>query len=95
MKTEYIEEIKETIRVLVSTREQLFERALNLAMKGPLEDIDEAFEIGDVYDFKLAHFDNTTDINLQKLVDLIKEVEKTADSIVNLNDLDYGDIIVE
>jgi len=95
MKPEYTEEIKETVRVLANTRQQLFERALNLAMKGPLEDIDEVFELGDVYDFKLAHLDNTTDINLQKLVDLIKEVEKTADSIVNLNDLDIEKIIKE
>jgi translation elongation factor EF-1beta len=40
------------------------------------------------FNFTLDHLDNSSDINLQNLVELIKKVQATAESLANLNALD-------
>ena len=94
MKNTYKEEIIESIETLVNFRYAVFERALNISMKGELKETDEVFNDGDLYDFKLGHIDNSSDVNVQKLVDLIKHIESTAESIANINaiDLDQYDV---
>jgi len=90
----YKNDIKDAIERLINIRHQIFEKALNYAMKNELRSIDEAFEDGDIFRFELRHLDNAEDINLQLLVDLIKKIETTVESLANLNkiDLDKFDI---
>ncbi len=85
MNLKYKREIEETLNILVSQRQIIFERALNLAMNGVMNEINDVFENNDIYEFELNHIDNSSDSNLQLLVDLIKSIEKTTESIANLN----------
>ena len=88
MNLKYKHEIEETLNTLVSQRHIIFERALNVAMNGVLKGINDVFENSDIYEFELNHLDNSSDTNLQLLVDLIKSIEKTTESIANLNSID-------
>jgi len=93
MNQKYKNEIEETIKSLVAQRNLIFERALNVAMNGVLTEINDVFENNDIYEFDLSHFDDSSDSNLQLLVDLIKSIEKTAESIANLNSIDLKEYI--
>lgn len=89
----YKEFILETAVNLVEIRHQLFENLLNIAMSNELSDINEVFEMGDTYTFELNHFNNSSDVNVNLIVDLIKDVEKTIMSFCNLNNLDIDDFL--
>ena len=82
---------KKIIENLISVRHKLFQEALNYAMKNELSFINEVFDVGDVYEFNLRHLDNAKDVNLQLLVDLIKDVQRTTESIANLNKIDLDE----
>ena len=88
MGNEYKEKIRESIKVLVDLRHTVFTSALNILMKGEFKEIDEVFGTGDIYTFSLNHLDNSSDINVQRLVDLIKNIETTTESIININGFD-------
>lgn len=84
-------EIKKTLESLVKIRHELFQDALNYAMKHELKDINEVFDVGDTYEFGLSHLDGSNDANLQLLVDLVRTVERTAESLANLNKIDLDE----
>jgi hypothetical protein len=54
--------------------------------------VHEVLEAGDTMDFELAMFEDAGDVNLGKMVALIKHVIHVKDSICNLNNLKEGDI---
>ncbi len=87
-------DIKKIIRNLIDTRHKLFSEALNYAMQNELKSINDVFEIGEAYEFNLRHLDNSKDTTLQLLVDLIKSVERTTESIANLNSIDLDEFNV-
>lgn len=93
MKKVYEENINNILQGLVSMRKDLFAKALNLAMAGELKDINQVFGVGEVYSFSLDHLDKSEDANLQLVVDLIKAVQGTAESIANLNALNIDEFI--
>ncbi len=95
MNQPYKNTIKATIKDLVSIRHDLFTQAINLAMVGELSEVDDVFEVGDVYQFKMEHLENSSDANLALLVELIRKIEKTAESIANLNALDIDALMNE
>ena len=86
--------MREIIKQLVSIRQELFKEALNHAMDNELKEINDVFEDGDEYIFELKHLDNSKDINLQLLVDLIKHVEKTTDSLAKQNKINLGEFLI-
>lgn len=88
----YRKSLIETANFLISTRHDLFEHALQVALNNYLKEVDDAFEIGDTYQFHLAHFDNSDDTNLQEIVDLIKAIQRTVDSIIENNNIDNSDL---
>ena len=50
------EKILEVIQNLIEAREIIFTQIVNLAMSGELKHLENAFDIGDEYDFKLKQF---------------------------------------
>lgn len=40
---------------------------MGIAMNNELEEISEAFEVGDTYEFKIEHIDNSNDVVFKKL----------------------------
>lgn len=77
--------IREACTKIVDTRHELFSSLIGVAMSGEYQDLDEAFEEGDIFNFELAHFSESKDVNVQKLYELIQKLEETYISLLNLN----------
>ena len=95
IKTEdnYRKSLLETVDYLIEVRGNLMVNTINIAMNNELKEIDEVFEIGQTYEFQIEYFDNSSDTNLQKIVDLIKAIQITVDSIMNINNIDDNELI--
>jgi|SRR5690554_110169 len=74
-----------TYQNLLAFKADLFTDALNLAMAGELKPIDTVFEEGDVYTFSIEHLEDAKDVNLQKLVEMIKQLDSLLATLSNLN----------
>jgi hypothetical protein len=94
-KEEYRKLIINTVDFLIQTRQSTFNFALNLAMKNDLKEIDDVFEEGDTFSFCLNHLDGGSDINVQKVVDLIREIESTVNTLMNINAIDDKELTNE
>ena len=92
MNEDYRKSLIETVNHLIKMRHDLFDDAMGIAMNNELKEINEAFEEGDTYEFKIEHIDNSDDINLQKLVDLIKEIQNTVDYITSVNNVEDSEL---
>ena len=86
------EKILEVIQNLIEAREIIFTQIVNLAMSGELKHLENAFDVGDEYDFKLKHFETVEDINVQKLVRLCKNTEETIFTIMDLNGISENEV---
>lgn len=86
------EKILEVLENLIEAREIIFTQIVNLAMSGELKHLENAFDIGDEYDFKLKHFENIEDINVKKLVNLCKNIEETIFTIMDLNGISENEV---
>ncbi len=63
-----------------------------IIFKQALKHLENAFDVGDEYDFKLKHFETIEDINVQKLVRLCKNTEETIFTIMNLNGISENEV---
>lgn len=81
-------EIVIIINNLIEARDIIFTQIVNLAMSGELADISTTFEVGEKYNFELAHFKNSKNVNVKKLVSLCKKTEQTIFTLININGLD-------
>lgn len=84
----YKELISEVIHNLLEAREIIFSQIVNFAMKNEFDQIHNLFEEGDGYTFHLAHFENSKDANVQKLVELCKYIEKQIFDLIDVNSID-------
>ena len=89
----YRKSLLETVDYLIEVRSNLFGNALAVAMNNELKEFNEMVEVGETYEFRIEHFDNSSDTNLQKIVDLIKAIQTTVDSIMNINNIDDNELI--
>jgi hypothetical protein len=75
----------ESLQLLGEIRNQLFTQIVNIASDGELKEILDVFEEGDYYDFEMDQFENSSDVNIIKLMQLCKNIEMAFDSIQNVN----------
>ncbi|WP_209332333.1 hypothetical protein [Lunatimonas salinarum] len=87
MKT-YREQLIDCINELWEARVQVFGCLVSFAMETHLKEIDDAFEIGEVFEFQYAHFEDIDDTNIQRLIALCKEMDETISSLMNINGID-------
>ena len=92
MNEDYRKSLIETVNHLIKMRHDLFDDAMGIAMNNELKEIDEAFEVGDTYEFKIEHIDNSDDVSLQKVVDLIKEIQTAVDFITKTNNIEDSEL---
>jgi hypothetical protein len=88
---DYRESLIGAYDMLFLFQQELMEKIINIAMMGAHSDINDTFEIGDEYIFTVDQFEDSPDVNVQKLVKLYKEVENTMDSLNNLNSLENSE----
>lgn len=82
----------DVINSLITTRNQIFDQLVNIGFQTEFIDLKDTFQNGDVYTFELAHFEDSKDINLQKLVELCKSIEGTIYSMMNINGIDEDEV---
>ena len=92
MDKKYRNTLISSVDYLIEVRENVFEHALNLAMQNDLKEINDVFEEGDTYQFSLKHLDHSSDVNLQKIVDLIENIDSTIHSLMNINVINNKDL---
>ena len=81
----YRNRVIESLQLLGIIRDQLFTQIVNIASDGELKEILDVFQEGDYYDFEMDQFENSSDINIVKLMQLCKDIEVTFESIQNVN----------
>ena len=95
MEKTYRDYLIETVDYLINMRQNIFALALNLSMKNDLKEVNDVFDIGDTYSFELNHLDNGSDVNVQKVVDLIKNIQVAVDSLININAIEENELLNE
>ena len=83
----YREKLIMTYNHLLEVHEELLTRIINVGMTGPLVDINKTFEKDDQFQFDKEMFRETTDQNLNMLLELHDRLEDTMNSFANLNNI--------
>lgn len=81
----YRTSVIESLLLLENVRNQVLTQIVNIASKGELKDILDVFDEGDYYTFDMDQFEDSHDINIQKLLNLCKDIEVVYDCIQNVN----------
>lgn len=84
MKT-YREQIIDSINELWEARVKVFGCLVSLAMTNHLKEINDAFDIGDVFEFHYAHFEDLEDDNIQRMLALCKSMDETISHLMSIN----------
>lgn len=84
---DYRHYVIKTLEVLEDSHGYIFAELLNLASTGEMQEIMSAFESGDSYDFQYGHFDDLEDKNIQKLIVVLRLLEKTFKEIKEDNNI--------
>lgn len=87
--TPYKDQLLQTVDKLFELRHQIFTQVINLSMANEMKEVDDAFEEGDEFQFDIASFEDSSDTNLNLLVDLVKHIQTTHDSLCNINSIAF------
>ena len=81
-----------TYKYLISVRNDLMTQAINLAMIGELKHIDEAFDVGDTFNFDIDQLKGSNDVNLNLIITHYEDLENMMESLANLNAITEEDL---
>lgn len=84
----YKDSLRNSCDAIAKSRDLVFTAMVNVAMSGEYKGLDEQFEEDEEILFDTAYFRNCEDLNVQKLLALVDTIEKTYDSLVNINGFD-------
>lgn len=73
---------------LVHIRELLFDATFQVAIANELRDWSDTVEVGEVHTISKELLESCSDTNVQLLTKLLTKVERTCDSLLNLNGLE-------
>lgn len=91
----YRQSVIESLQLLEDVRNQIFAQIVNLASCGELKDVLSIFEEGDYYTFDMEQFEDSKDVNVQKLMMLCKNIETVYESIHNVNAVRTEELIAQ
>jgi hypothetical protein len=86
---QYREVLSETANKLMEIRSTVFDTIFHLAMAGELKEWSDAVPIGESFTFTKDIFEGCEDNNIQLLTSLLTSIERTCDSICNLNSIKH------
>lgn len=86
--TDYRNSLEDAVRSLHQAEMELFTAMVNVGFKGTYEDISRLHEVGEVLNLELAMFEDTGDANLEALVQVVKQVARTKQSLIRMNALE-------
>lgn len=85
MDESYREFLMKTILFLEETSGNLFAQILNLASQNEFPNLKQDFESGYLTDFNISMFENSTDPNLIRLVEVYKKIEDEIEALIKKN----------
>lgn len=88
----YRETLINAIEQLVDINGQVKALGINILMKSELEEIDELFEEGDVYDVKYNHLASAQDVNVKIVADIVKNINRNISSLININNIKDNEV---
>ena len=83
----YKKTLEQAVYLLHDAETELFSAMVNIGFAGVYEDISKVYEHGESINLELAMFENTSDANLDLMVDLIQQLINVKNSLINLNNL--------
>ncbi len=84
----YKKTIEQAVYALHEAETEIFTAMVNVGFAGVYEDISKVYDHGESINLELAMFENTSDTNLDLMVDLINQLVSVKNSLMNLNNLD-------
>ncbi|MGY6520506.1 MAG: hypothetical protein ACXIUD_02185 [Mongoliitalea sp.] len=88
----YREQIIECINGLWQARINVFGSILSIAMTHHMKDIHDSFDIGNVFEFEYAHFEDIEDESLQQLIILSKSMDDTINHLMHVNGIGKDEV---
>lgn len=85
MDESYRDFLMKTILFLEETSGNLFAQILNLASQNEYPNLRQDFENGYILDFNISMFENSTDPNLIRLVEVYKKIEDEIEVLIKKN----------
>lgn len=80
------------IQDLIICRNNIFDNIVNLAMSGELSHLANAVDIGEKYEFKINHFRNLEDKNVNTLIKICEVIESEIPVLMDENDIDITEL---
>lgn len=84
----YKQSLTDAAARLVHIRELLFDATFQVAIANELRDWSDTVEVGEVHTISKELLESCSDPNVQLLTKLLTNVERTCDSLLNLNSLE-------
>ena len=85
--TAYEESLQQAASALFNIREQLVNAIFQVAITGELQEWSDTITVGEQVTFSKEMFEGCADANVQLLTQLLNNVERTCDSLLNLNNI--------
>ena len=85
---DYRKEILHTACMLCVVYRELFVYGLNAALCGEISDLRQVFEEGEEYPGDISLLEALDDPNNRLLLDMMYDLERTGDSLLNINNID-------
>lgn len=80
------------IQDLIICRNNIFDNIVNLAMSGELSHLADCVDIGEKYEFKMNHFKNLEDKNVNTLIKICEVIESEISVLMDENDIDITEL---
>lgn len=80
------------IQDLIICRNSIFDNIVNLAMSGELSHLADAIDIDEKYEFKMNHFRNLEDKNVNTLIKICEVIESEIPVLMDENDIDITEL---
>lgn len=87
MSQNYREQLADAVNNLIEAEQILFTSALNVAWFGELSHLKDAYEVGDIKEFDEKLLQSISDLNVRKIVALLKPLQEAAEYLKNVNNL--------
>lgn len=79
------------VKNLVTVNESIYQSILDVTMQGDLKEFNDSVPVGEVHQFDFEIFRNSSDTNIQLLVNLMDKVEETYQTLININAIPVGE----
>jgi len=87
----YKENLKQALRSLITVNEAIYNSMVDIITQGELKDWNNSVPVGEEHQFHFEIFDNSKDVNIQLLVELMYKVDATFNEIKALNNINLNE----